>query len=109
MEILKTSDFNYCLPEELIAQTPAEPRDSSRLLVYHGDGDRVDHVHFRDLPAFLKKGDLLVINNTRVIPARLFGHIEGRETVFEILLLKRLDYTAGKRLCALPEKPESAA
>lgn len=98
MEILKTSDFNYCLPEELIAQTPAEPRDSSRLLVYHGDGDRVDHVHFRDLPAFLKKGDLLVINNTRVIPARLFGHIEGRETVFEILLLKRLDYTRWEAL-----------
>lgn len=98
MEILKTSDFNYCLPEELIAQTPAEPRDSSRLLVYHGDGDGVDHVHFRDLPAFLKKGDLLVINNTRVIPARLFGHIEGRETVFEILLLKRLDYTRWEAL-----------
>ena len=98
MEILKTSDFNYYLPEELIAQTPAEPRDSSRLLVYHGDGGRVDHVHFRDLPAFLKKGDLLVINNTRVIPARLFGHIEGRETVFEILLLKRLDYTRWEAL-----------
>ena len=93
MEILRTSDFDYHLPEELIAQTPAEPRDSSRLLVYHGEGDRVEHAHFYDLPNFLEKGDLLVINNTRVIPARLFGHIDGKETAFEILLLKRLDYT----------------
>ena len=98
MEILRTSDFDYHLPEELIAQTPAEPRDSSRLLVYHGEGDRVEHAHFYDLPNFLEKGDLLVINNTRVIPARLFGHIDGKETVFEILLLKRLDYTRWEAL-----------
>ena len=98
MEILRTSDFDYHLPEELIAQTPAEPRDSSRLLVYHGEGDRVEHAHFYDLPNFLEKGDLLVINNTRVIPARLFGHIDGKETAFEILLLKRLDYTRWEAL-----------
>ncbi len=98
MEILRTSDFDYHLPEELIAQTPAEPRDSSRLLVYHGEGDRVEHSHFYDLPNFLEKGDLLVINNTRVIPARLFGHIDGKETAFEILLLKRLDYTRWEAL-----------
>lgn len=82
----------------MIAQTPAEPRDSSRLLVYHGEGDRVEHAHFYDLPNFLEKGDLLVINNTRVIPARLFGHIDGKETAFEILLLKRLDYTRWEAL-----------
>ena len=98
MEILRTSDFDYHLPEELIAQTPAEPRDGSRLLVYHGEGDRVEHAHFYDLPNFLEKGDLLVINNTRVIPARLFGHIDGKETAFEILLLKRLDYTRWEAL-----------
>ena len=98
MEILRTSDFDYHLPEELIAQTLAEPRDSSRLLVYHGEGDRVEHAHFYDLPNFLEKGDLLVINNTRVIPARLFGHIDGKETAFEILLLKRLDYTRWEAL-----------
>ena len=98
MGILRTSDFDYHLPEELIAQTPAEPRDSSRLLVYHGEGDRVEHAHFYDLPNFLEKGDLLVINNTRVIPARLFGHIDGKETAFEILLLKRLDYTRWEAL-----------
>ncbi len=90
---LSTHDFFYELPEELIAQTPAEPRDSSRLLVYDRAKDEILHRHFYDLPSFLKKGDLLVINNTRVIPARIFGHIENRESVLETLLLKRLDYT----------------
>ena len=90
---MKTSDFFYNLPEELIAQTPIEPRDHSRLLVYNRSEDRIEHKHFYDLPSFLKKGDVLVINNTRVIPARIFGKIEGREATFEILLLKRIDYT----------------
>ncbi len=93
MTDLKTSDFFYDLPEELIAQTPAEPRDSSRMLVYNRESDALSHEHFYDLPNHLKKGDLLVINNTRVIPARIFGHIDGKQTTFEILLLKRLDYT----------------
>ena len=91
MELL-THDFYYDLPEELIAQTPAEPRDSSRLMVYSRAEDKVTHAHFRDLTRFLREGDLLVINNTKVIPARIFAHIEGRESVFEILLLRRLDY-----------------
>lgn len=90
---LRTHDFYYDLPEELIAQTPVEPRDASRLLVYSRSDESVTHAHFHDLPSFLKEGDLLVINNTKVIPARIFGHIEGRETTFEILLLKRKDYT----------------
>ena len=93
MSNLKTSDFYYDLPEELIAQTPAEPRDSSRMLVYNREKDTISHEHFYDITNHLKKGDLLVINNTRVIPARIFGHIEGKQTTFEILLLKRLDYT----------------
>ncbi len=93
MSNLKTSDFYYDLPEELIAQTPAEPRDSSRMLVYNRETDTISHEHFFDITKHLKKGDLLVINNTRVIPARIFGHIEGKQTTFEILLLKRLDYT----------------
>ena len=93
MTELKTSDFYYDLPEELIAQTPAEPRDSSRMLVYNREKDTISHEHFYDITKHLKKGDLLVINNTRVIPARIFGHIEGKQTTFEILLLKRLDYT----------------
>ena len=87
-----THDFYYDLPEELIAQTPAEPRDSSRLMVYSRAEDKVTHAHFRDLTRFLREGDLLVINNTKVIPARIFAHMEGRESVFEILLLRRLDY-----------------
>ncbi len=91
MELL-THDFYYDLPEELIAQTPAEPRDSSRLMVYARAEDKVTHAHFRDLTRFLREGDLLVINNTKVIPARIFAHMEGRESVFEILLLRRLDY-----------------
>ncbi|MEG2274302.1 MAG: S-adenosylmethionine:tRNA ribosyltransferase-isomerase, partial [Clostridia bacterium] len=83
---LKTHDFYYDLPEELIAQTPIEPRDSSRFLVYDRADGSIQHKHFYDLPSLLKKGDLLVINNTRVIPARIFGHMDGRESVFEILL-----------------------
>lgn len=90
---LTTHDFYYDLPEELIAQTPIEPRDSSRLLVYSKKDGEISHRHFYDLPDFLKAGDLLVINNTRVIPARIFGHIENREGELETLLLKRLDYT----------------
>ncbi len=93
MTNLKTSDFFYALPEELIAQTPAEPRDSSRMLVYNREKDTLSHEHFYDIINHLDKGDLLVINNTRVIPARIFGHMDGKQTTFEILLLKRLDYT----------------
>lgn len=90
---LTTHDFYYDLPEELIAQTPIDPRDHSRLLVYDRATDTVQHKHFYDLPSFLKNGDLLVVNNTRVIPARIFGHIENHESVLEVLLLKRKDYT----------------
>lgn len=90
---LTTHDFYYDLPEELIAQTPIDPRDHSRLLVYDRATDTVQHKHFYDLPSFMKNGDLLVVNNTRVIPARIFGHIENHESVLEVLLLKRKDYT----------------
>lgn len=93
MTELKTSDFFYNLPEELIAQTPADPRDSSRMLVYNREHDTISHEHFYNIVDHLNKGDLLVINNTRVIPARIFGHMDGKQTTFEILLLKRLDYT----------------
>lgn len=89
---MKTSDFDYYLPENLIAQTPAEPRDSSRLLVYDRKSKEIFHKHFYDLPQFLKPGDLLVRNNTKVLPARLFAYTEHGGKV-EILLLKRLDLT----------------
>lgn len=88
---MKTSDFNYHLPEELIAQTPMEPRDHSRLLVYDRADKSIRHMHFYDLPSFLRKGDALVINNTRVIPARLLGEKEDTHVPVELLLLKRLE------------------
>ena len=66
---MKTSDFDYYLPEELIAQTPVYPRDSSRLLVFDSKEDKFYHHEFRDIVKFLKKGDVLVRNNTKVLPA----------------------------------------
>lgn len=89
---MKTSDFDYYLPENLIAQTPVYPRDSSRMLVYDRAADKILHKHFYDLPCFLKKGDLLVRNNTKVLPARLFGYTEHGGKV-EVLLLKRFNLT----------------
>ena len=88
---MKTSDFDYNLPEELIAQTPIEPRDHSRLLVYNRKDKSVQHLHFYDLPRFLNKGDVLVLNETKVIPARLIGEREDTGVPVEILLLKRLE------------------
>ncbi|MDE7453850.1 MAG: tRNA preQ1(34) S-adenosylmethionine ribosyltransferase-isomerase QueA, partial [Clostridia bacterium] len=86
----KKSDFYYELPEELIAQSPAEPRDSSRLLVYDKWADRAEHKIFRDVIEYLKKGDVLVLNNTKVLPARLYARTENGGAV-EVLLLKRLE------------------
>ncbi len=88
---MKTSDFYYDLPEELIAQTPMEPRDMSRLLVCHRKKDSLEHRIFRDLPDYLQKGDVLVINQTRVIPARLLGIKEDTKVPIEFLLLKRIN------------------
>lgn len=87
---LKKSDFYYDLPEELIAQTPAEPRDSSRLLAYDRATGEVKHEIFKDIVNHLKAGDVLVINNTKVLPARLYAHTENGGAV-EVLLLKRYD------------------
>ncbi len=89
METLKKSDFWYDLPEELIAQTPAEPRDSSRLLVYHRDTKEIEHRIFRDITDYLKAGDVLVVNRTRVLPARIYARTVNGGAV-EVLLLKRL-------------------
>ena len=87
--MLKKSDYYYELPEELIAQTPAEPRDSSRLFVYDRATGRREHRIFRDIKEYLRPGDVLVINNTKVLPARLFAYTENGGKV-EVLLLKRL-------------------
>lgn len=86
----KKSDFYYDLPEERIAQTPAEPRDSSRLLVYHRDTKQIEDRIFRDVADYLHEGDVLVINNTKVIPARMYAKT-AHGGVVEVLLLKRYD------------------
>ena len=85
----KKSDFYYELPEELIAQTPAEPRDSSRLLVYDRKRGKTEHKIFKDITQYLRAGDVLVVNNTRVLPARLYALSDNGGAV-EVLLLKRL-------------------
>ena len=87
---MQTSDFDYNLPESSIAQTPAEPRDSSRLLVLHRDDGKLEHRIFRDVTDYLNAGDLLVLNQTRVIPARIFARKETGGRV-ELLLLRRCD------------------
>ncbi|MBK8616836.1 MAG: tRNA preQ1(34) S-adenosylmethionine ribosyltransferase-isomerase QueA [Anaerolineales bacterium] len=87
---MKTSDFDYHLPESSIGQTPAEPRDSSRLLVLHRDSGDVEHRIFRDLSLLLQPNDLLILNRTRVIPARIFAKKETGGHV-ELLLLRRRD------------------
>ena len=88
---MKTSDFYYDLPERLIAQTPMEPRDAARMMVIHRDtGLREDRI-FRDIIDYLNPGDVMVINQTKVIPARLLGEKEDTKVPVEILLLKRVD------------------
>lgn len=86
-DFMKKSDFYFDLPERLIAQHPLEQRDSSRLLVLDRATGGVTHRHFTDLLEYLNPGDCLVMNNSRVIPARLMGHAEGRTTPIEVLLL----------------------
>ena len=102
METLRKSDYNYYLPQELIAQVPAEKRDMSRLFVLDRKKDTYEHRHFCDIKEYLRKGDCLVLNNSKVIPARLFGkryikdgegHLTHKlgDTVIEVLLLKRIE------------------
>jgi S-adenosylmethionine:tRNA ribosyltransferase-isomerase len=86
---MRTSDFDYRLPPELIAQTPVEPRDSSRLLVLHRATHRIEHRRFHQLVEYLSAGDVLVLNQSRVIPARLRGRREGTGGKVELLLLRR--------------------
>ena len=86
---MKTSDFYFDLPQELIAQDPLEDRSSSRLLVLDRETGKTEHHIFKDVIDYLNPGDCLVVNNTKVIPARLFGSKEGTEAKIEILLLKR--------------------
>ena len=88
---MRTSDFDYPLPHHLIAQTPIEPRDHARLLVLHRSSGLLEHQRFYDLPTYLRPGDLLVFNDSRVLPARLRGRRADTGGKVEVLLLRRLE------------------
>ncbi len=106
---MKTSDFDYELRRELIAEYPAEHRDSSRLLVIRRNTATLEHKLFTDLPSLLDPGDLLVLNNTKVIPARLYGRSERKdpgEKLREVLLVKKLDPNTWECLVTNPKKNE---
>ncbi|MGN0523570.1 MAG: tRNA preQ1(34) S-adenosylmethionine ribosyltransferase-isomerase QueA [Eubacterium sp.] len=96
---MKTSDFFYELPQELIAQTPVYPRDSSRLMVLNKDSGNVEHKIFHDLIDYLNPNDCLILNNTRVIPARIYGVKKETGAVVEFLLLKQSENNVWECLC----------
>ena len=105
IDYTKKSTYYYDLPEEMIAQNPVEPRDSSRLLVFNKTKEQIEHKRFYNIIDYLKKGDVLVINNTRVIPCRLLGKKEGTGANIEVFIIKRINLTdwealvkPGKRL-----------
>ena len=88
---MKTSDFFYNLPQELIAQTPLEPRDSSRMMVLRRDSDVIEHKHFYDIIDYLDEGDCLIVNDSRVIPARIYGTKDDTGARVEFLLLRQIE------------------
>ena len=96
---MKTEDFDFYLPDELIAQTPLEKRDSSRLLILDKETGEIAHKHFSDIIDYLDKGDVLVLNNTKVIPARIIGTKEDTGAVIELLMLKETCKDTWEVLC----------
>lgn len=82
------SDFSFDLPQDLIAQTPIEPRDHSRMMVVSRENGKIEHQHFYDLPKLLRPGDLLIVNDSKVLPARLYGEKEETGAAVELLLLE---------------------
>ena len=100
---MRTEDFDYFLPEELIAQTPLKDRSSSKLLVLHKKTGEIEHKTFKDIINYLNPGDALVINDSKVIPARLIGIKESTGAVIELLLLKNLEENKWECL-AKPQK-----
>ncbi len=105
---MKTSDFDYILPENLIAQTPVYPRDTSRMLVFDRKKDEIYHKHFYDIVDYLKEGDVLVRNNTKVLPARTFAYTPNGGKV-EVLLLKRFNLTEWEVLVKPGKKAKPGA
>ena len=87
------NDYDFHLPPELIAQAPLPRRDASRLLVLPREGGEIAHRHFHDLPTYLQPGDCLVLNDTKVLPARLFGRKQGGQATIEVVLLRQLSAT----------------
>ena len=106
---MKTSDFYYDLPKELIAQTPVEPRDSSRLLVLGRKNGEIEHRHFYNIIDFLNEGDLLVVNDSRVLPARIFGIKDETGARVEFLLLKQVSGNKWETLCKPGKKARVGA
>ena len=97
-----TADFDYNLPLNLIAQKPLPERDQSRMIVLHRESDEIFHSRFEDLPRYLNKGDVLVLNNIKVIPARVWGKKEGKEV--EFLFLKEFQESSWEVLCRQARK-----
>ncbi len=95
---MRVADFDYHLPEELIAQTPIEPRDASRLLILPRESGEIEHRHFREIGAYLRPGDLLVANESKVLPARLYGQKLDSGGGVEVLLLRKLDEVSWEAL-----------
>lgn len=82
------SDFSFDLPQDLIAQTPIEPRDHSRMMVVSRENGKIEHQHFYDLPKLLRPGDLLIVNDSKVLPARLYGEKEETGAAVELLFIR---------------------
>ena len=106
---MKTSDFYYNLPEELIAQTPIEPRNASRLMLLDKKTGEIQHKVFRDLTDYLSEGDCLILNNTRVIPARIYGIKKETGAVVEFLLLQQIENLVWECLCGPGKKARVGA
>ena len=96
---MKTVDFYYDLPEELIAQTPLEPRDSSKMMVLSRNNGNITHKHFRDIIDMLNPGDCLILNDSRVLPARIFGIKEDTGATVEFLMLRQVENNTWETLC----------
>ena len=96
---MKTLDFDYYLPDELIAQTPLEKRDNSRLLILDKETGNIEHKHFSDIIDYLDPGDVLVLNDTKVMPARLYGVKEDTNASIEVLMLKEIGNNTWECLC----------
>ena len=106
---MKTSDFYYDLPEEQIAQTPLEPRDSSRLMVLGRESGSIEHRHFYDIIDYLEEGDCLIANDSRVLPARIYGTKVGTGANVEFLLLKQVENNTWETLCKPGKKAREGA